>query len=219
MNKILTLRKAFYGLIIYFALAFIYNFILKNYQNLNPVYYNIIIISHEIITVILLIIVFRKRLKKDFIDFDKNYNNYLSLGVKVWILGLILMVVSNKIIYSFIIDNISYNQAVNVAIINRLPLYSVISMLLCGPFIEEIVFRLSFKNALTNKKLYYVLSILIFTSMHVLNGISSPIELLFFIPYGSMAFAFTYILDKTDNIFTSVVIHTIHNALTIVSII
>ena len=218
LNYVTTLGKAFYGLVIYFALSFIFNFILKNIQEINITTYNLLLIFYEIITLLLLLFIFRKKIKKDFFDFDKNYKKHLSLGFKSWLIGIGVMLLSNSIICKFITDGIAYNQSANMLIISKLPLYSVISMIICGPFIEEVVFRLSFKEALTNKKIYYILSILIFTSLHVLNGISSPSELLYFIPYGSLAFAFTYILDKTDNIFSTVIIHTVHNALTIVLI-
>ena len=217
-NNITILAKSFYGLIIYFAVAFIFNFILKNYQGLNTFNYNIILMLYEITMLLLLILVFRKRLKKDFIDFDKNYKNYLSIGFKAWLLGLMVMILSNIIINNFILFNTSYNQNANLSVLNRFPLYSVISMIMTGPFIEEMVFRLSFKNALKSKKLYYLLSVLIFTSLHVLNGISNPLELVFFVPYGAMAIAFSYMLDKTDNIFTTVIIHIMHNAFSIVLI-
>lgn len=219
LDNITNLAKAFYGLIIYFAISFIVSYIIKTIPNPTTFSYNIILISREIITLILLIIIFRKRLKKDFIDFDKNYKSYLSFGYKIWIFGILIMILSNNLIYNFITSNAAANQSANVAIMNRLPLYSIVSIIMIGPFIEEIVFRLSFKNVLKNKKLYYILTVLIFTSLHVLNGINSPIELLFVIPYGTLAIALSYILDKTDNIFTTIIIHSIHNAFSVVLII
>ena len=218
INKLTTLGKSFYGLIIYFSVSYIFNFIVQ-YLPKNDLFFNsLYLIGYDLITLIILIIVFRKRLKKDFIDFDKNYKKYLSFGIKVWIAGILIMIVSNNVIYHFITSNIAYNQEANIAIMNNYPLYAVLSMVIAGPFIEETVFRLSFKNVINNKKLYYILTILIFTSLHVLNGITNPLQLLFFIPYGSLAFALTYILDKTDNIFTTIILHTLHNALTVILI-
>ena len=218
MNKLISLGKSFYGLVIYFSVAFIFSYIIKNFVDVNSFSYIVLITTSEITTLLLLIIVFRKRLRKDFIDFDKNYKKYLSLGFKIWVIGITIMIISNVIINLLVVNNIASNQAANMSIINKLPLYSTITMVITGPFIEEIVFRLSFKNALTSKILYYVLSVFIFTSLHVFNGMSTPLELLYFIPYGSLAVTFSYILDKTDNIFTSTVIHTLHNALAIVLI-
>ena len=98
----------------------------------------------------------------------------------------------------------------------KLPFYSVIAMIITGPLIEEIVFRLSFKENIKNKYLYYFLTVSIFAGIHVLNGISSPLDLLYIFPYGSMAISLSYILDKTDNIFASSVVHACHNALSII---
>ena len=66
-----------------------------------------------------------------------------------------------------------------------------------------------------SKKLYYFLTVLIFAGAHVINGITTPLELLYFIPYGALAVAFSYTLDKTDNIFTTTLIHTMHNTISI----
>lgn len=223
MNKILNsltnIGKSFFGLVIYFAVLIFFSYIIRSYSNLDYITYTILLILSEVVTAILLFIVFRKKIKKDFIDFDKNYKKYLSFGFKIWLIGIAVMIISNNIIYKFIVNNIAYNQELNIIAIQKYPLYSVLATMIFGPFIEEIVFRLSFKESLKNKKLYYFLSILLFTSVHVLNGITNPLELLYFIPYGALALSFSYILDKTDNIFTTTIIHSFHNTLSIILII
>ena len=224
MNKIINgltnLGKSLYGLIIYFATSIIFSYIIRIVlKSNNYIIYNIALISSEIVTLILLLIMFRKRIKKDFIDFDTNYKRYLKIGIKAWLIGLVVMAISNYYITSFITNNIAYNQELNQMVINRYPLYTVIAVIMIGPFVEEIVFRLSFKESIKNKWIYYLLSVLIFTCIHVFNGISNGYELLYIIPYGSLAFAFTYTLDKTNNIFTTTIIHTFHNAIAIVLII
>lgn len=218
MNKLINLGKSFYGFIIYIAIAYIFSFIIKNINISNNTLYVTLLILSEITTLALLLFVFRKKIKKDFKDFDKNYKKYLALGFKIWLIGLIVMIISNSIIHYLITNSIPYNQELNIIAIKKLPLYSVISAVMVGPLIEEITFRLSFKENLTNKKLYYILSVVLFAGIHTINGITSPLELLYFIPYGSLALAFSYILDKTDNVFTTTVIHSLHNALSIILI-
>ena len=217
MNKILTnileFIKSFTGLGIYLLLNISLAFILDSFE-LNKTIYVFTLCAFEIILLSILILVFHKKIKRDFIDFDKNYKKYLSYGIKVWLIGLLVMAISNNIIYRFI--DIAYNQQANETIIANLPLYSIIAIVVCGPFIEEITFRLSFKEHIKNKYVYLFISAFIFAAFHVLNGITSPIELLYFIPYGSLALAFSIILYKTDNIFTTVLIHTFHNSLAIV---
>ena len=224
MNKIFNktnIQNFFYsflGLVVYFFINYIFTYIavsLKDMGKLNNSVYNVLLLINELVLVLVLVIIFRKRLKKDFIDFDKNYNKYLNIGFKSWFVGLMVMLVSNYFIHSFFISNQPYNQQAVELVLFKLPLYSTISMIVTGPFVEEIVFRLSFHEFLKNKKLFYFLTILIFASVHVLNGIGSPIELLYFIPYGALACSFTYTLDKTNNIFTTTIIHTFHNLIAI----
>ena len=192
--KIINYFKAFLGLIIFFSIQLITSIIIlkNNISNITIAY-----ILMEIITLGLLIIVYFKRIKKDFIDFDNNYQKYLKIAFKAYFIGLFVMLISNLIINRFIIvDNIAYNEEVDRLIMFKYPLFSVIGMILTGPFIEEISFRLGFKEYIKNKYVFYILSTLIFAGVHVLNGYSNPLELLYFIPYGSLSFTFTYILDN-----------------------
>lgn len=221
MNKIVNFFKelcaSFTGLIIYFVVNILFSYILNNY-NITTNLLTITLIVMEVSLLLILILVFRKRIKKDFIDFDNNYKKYLSIGLSSWAIGIIIMAISNGLINMFVTNSIAYNQQVNQAIISKMPLYSIVAIIITGPFIEEIVFRLSFKTHLKNKYLYYFLTIFIFAGAHVFNGISSYSELLYFIPYGALAFSFTYTLDKTDNIFTTVILHTMHNTIAVILI-
>ena len=128
------------------------------------------------------------------------------------------MVLSNNIINKYIISSAPYNQQINEQVIFKFPLYTITGMMLFGPFIEELVFRLPFKEKIKSKYLFYIITILLFAGVHVLNGISSLKELVFFIPYGALATSFAYILDKTNNIFSTIIIHTLHNTFSIIVI-
>lgn len=220
MNKLLEfgkeLIKSCYGFVIYLGLQILFSIFARQVFNLGDIAYNIYLISLEIITFIILAFLYRKRLKKDFIDFDKNYKDYLSLGFRTWALSMFFMAISNYIINYFILNQIAANQTVNEAIISKMPLYTIIGMIILGPIIEEMVFRIGPKDNIKNKKAYYVVSVLLFAGLHAINGISSPIELIYFIPYSTMAIGFAYMFDKTDNIFTSALIHTFHNTFTII---
>ncbi len=215
MNRLKSIFKAFIPFIIYYILNIIFAIIINYFKNTNNIINTIYLLFTSIITIIILILLFKKRLIKDFKDFDKNYKKYLTIGIKAWFVGFIVMVISNNIILNYFIDNASSNQQINELILFKLPLYSVIDMIILGPFVEELVFRLGFKENIKNKKLYYLFTILLFAGLHTLNGIKSPIELLFFIPYGAMAASFAYTLDKTDNIYSTITIHILHNLFTI----
>src|SRR5574344_1548117 len=209
MNKVLNYFKSYIGFIVYFSiqigLGMIFNNILAGS---NVILKGTILCSIDIISLIVLVLMNKKRLKKDFKDFDVNYKKYLKIGIKAWIIGLVIMCVSNIIINLLFTNGIAANESTDRYILSEYPLFSIIGMIICGPFIEELAFRVGFKDHVNNKWSYYISSILLFAGAHVLNGITTPIELLYFIPYGALAWSFAYTLDKTNNIYTTTIIHT-----------
>ena len=71
----------------------------------------------------------------------------------------------------------------------------------------------------TNKYLFIILSGLVFGSMHVIGNITSPLDWLYVIPYGSLGAAFAIMYQKTDTVYTSTAMHIFHNtALILLSI-
>lgn len=213
MKTLINVVKSFSGILIYYVVQ-IFSILIITSFNINVSIANL---GLELVLALVLIIYYYDTIKRDFKDFNINYKEYLKIGFKVYIIGLIIMVISNLIINQFIlVDNIAHNEEIDRLIIFKYPLFSVIAMILTGPFIEETTFRLGFKKYITNKKAYYLLATLIFAGLHVFNGLSNPLELLYFIPYGSLSLSFAYVLDKTDNIFTSTILHLMHNTVTII---
>ena len=97
---------------------------------------------------------------------------------------------------------------------------SIITIGILAPIIEELTFRKAFKDIFKNKWLFILGSGLIFGALHVVLSLNSPWDLFLIIPYSSLGIAFGYTYYKTDNIYTSIIMHVFHNtALTIISIV
>ena len=212
MNKIINFFKSFIGILLFYSIHIIviYTASITNIHSFNIVYFSI-----DTLLVTSLFLLYKKEIIHDFKDFDKNYKKYIKVAIKPYIIGILIMMISNIIINKFIINTMAYNEQLDRLVIFKYPLYSVIAMIITGPFIEEITFRLGFKKYINNKYLYYFLATFVFAFIHAYNGIKNPIELIYLIPYGSVSLAFTYILDKTNNIFTNIIIHLMHNTITI----
>ena len=54
---------------------------------------------------------------------------------------------------------------------------------------------------------------LIFGSLHITSYITTISDIIYIIPYASLGFAFGLLYYKTDNIFSSITVHSIHNLL------
>ena len=173
----------------------------------------------EIMTLIILACIYFKTLREDFKNIKKDFNKNMDIAVKTWILGIIVMVVSNLIIGIFIRKATAGNEEAVQGLIKGSAYLSVITFGIIGPMVEELVFRKSFKEVFKNGALFILASGLIFGGLHVVLSLTSAWDLFYLIPYCSLGIAFAYIYQKTDNIFYSIFMHMCHNTIfTILSI-
>ena len=156
--------------------------------------------------------------KKYFKDFDKNYRT----SIQYYIIGYILMVVSNIIISLFFRNATAGNEEIVRSLIDDYPLYMFFSVSIYAPFVEELVFRksiydivYSFKENKYTKYIYIITSGLIFSLMHVLGVSDNLIDYIYVIPYLCLGIAFAALYHKTKNIFSTIMMHSLHNTIAI----
>ena len=173
----------------------------------------------ELIVLIVLFIIYRKELKKEFYIFKNKLDENLNTGLIYWLLGLAIMFISNAIIiFVFKLGQANNQQAVN-QFIKTAPIWMLIEAGVLAPIVEEIIFRKSIKDMTTNKKLFIFFSSLIFGLMHIIPSAKALTDFLFLLPYGILGFSFAKMYSKTDTVFTSISFHMIHNIiLTLLSI-
>ena len=213
MKGILNILAYFIGANI---LSIIFSFFIK--KNIIPksnIYYLLI----YLIMAIIFVIIYNKELKKNYKDFKKNYKKDLKITFNAYLKGIFIMFLSNFILlYVFKLSK-SVNELQNIEMIKRTLLYQVIITAILAPLLEEIVFRLSFKNMTKNIMKYSFITGIIFGTAHVITSLSDPKMILLTIPYSAMGVALSYSYKKTNNIFSSIIMHMIHNSATLVIII
>lgn len=219
-EKTLAMLKGLGTIFIYFFITIWCSLIFDNFLNSDN---NLIsglfqIISYLIVLAILILIYF-KMIKKDSQTFKKEY---INIAIKSWILGLGIMLICNILISTFF-QSIPLNEATNRTILSKYPISSIINMIIIGPFIEELTFRASFKNAFNKWYTFAIFTALIFGSAHIMtffisltNNEFKIVELLYLLPYSALGFFFAKAYYETDNIFTSYIAHFCHNALCII---
>lgn len=182
----------------------------------SDVTYNILRIIPNVVQSIILILMYRKCLKKDFKDFRSNFGSYSDIAIKYWILGFIAMMVSNTIIGTFSPVKIATNEESVREIIKTIPEISFFSLCLFAPIAEELIFRKAFKDCFKNKYLFILLSGIVFGLLHVIGSFNSLYNLLYIVPYSSLGIAFAYIYYKTNNICSSIFVHCLHNTILVI---
>ena len=190
-------------------------------MNKNIIGYKTAVFLLYTLYIILLVIIYFKDLKEDALDFKKNYKPYIKKGINYWLKGLFIMLVS-----SFIIGNLGIkgnaNQEANVEILKSAPWFEALTAIVMAPIVEELVFRKGFIKAIKNKHLFAIATGLIFALIHVtssINGVGDLIMLIYLVPFGALGIAFGYLYYETKNIYSTMLVHSLHNAINILELI
>ena len=169
------------------------------------------------VLIIIFIIQYHKYLKEKLFDFKKHFLKYFEISFKYWLLGFLIMIVSNIIISHFF-PGLGKNEENVQQLIQKMPVIAFFFTTIFAPFIEEMIFRKYLQDSIKNKYLFMILSGLIFGFVHVMSS-KNPLEYLLIIPYGSLGFMFAKTISETDNVYSTVLMHMLHNGvLTLLSI-
>lgn len=176
----------------------------------------------ELIYILFIVYIYKDTLISDFKTFKKKN---LKIMAKWWLIGLIIMIASNAFI-NFVVfkGEIAANEAQNREILTTLPVLGLILAGVLAPILEELTFRRGFRKITKNNYLFVFISAFVFAGLHVLTGLFDEnmkiqlLQLLYFIPYGSLGASFAIIYAKTDNIYSSMLTHAFHNTLTLLLI-
>lgn len=212
-NQVLEFLKGIGTIFLYFLLSVIGAILFgKYYFSNNIVVATLSQLGTYILMLIILGLVYHKRLINDFKNFKKEY---LSTAFKSWLMGLAIMVISNIIITMFLKD-IAVNESTNRELLLNYPISNFITMIFIGPMLEEITFRASFKKAFQKWWTFALTTGLLFGLAHIAEW--NLTEFFFIIPYGALGFFFAKAFYETDNIYTSYIAHMIHNTLCVLLI-
>lgn len=169
----------------------------------------------DILMMAIMILIFYPQLKKDIADIKKNHQEYFKTYFRYYIIGLIVMMISNLIISFISGGGIAGNQESINSLFDISPLYIYFSAVIFAPIVEELVFRRAIRNIVPGKYLFILASGLIFGGLHIIGNINVWYDILYLIPYSSLGTVFAYILYKTNNIFVSMGLHFMHNGILI----
>lgn len=202
-------KKKIYNLAM-FGAYFVYDVIITllfYYLNIdNNTFKHIYLIVTSLIYLVFVIFVYRNELK---IDLKNLILKKVLKYIPIYIIGISLMILSNYLISKITNVNLSENEIRVREYIKLFPIYMTFSTVIYAPIVEEITFRKTFRNIINNGYLFVIISGIIFGLVHIKTG--SLQDFLMIIPYIIMGIDLSYIYYKSDNIFTSMIIHCMHN--------
>ena len=172
---------------------------------------------------IIIFLIYKDKIIKEFKEYFNNFKDNFKSSLRCYIVGFMIMVISNSLINIFFAGASANNEETVRILIQAYPLYMIFSVAIYAPLVEETIFRRTFKdifkpfdNSKYIKYLYVGLSGLIFGAMHILGQSSSSIDYLYVIPYASLGCAFAWLYYKTDNLFSTIILHSLHNLVAVI---
>lgn len=190
---------------------FLFDLFKFDYMNTSRIIKILILYLLELIPLITLVLIYKNDLKKDIKTYKKDFIDNIDKYIKLYILALILMTLTDSIIIYITGQKLSNNEQAIRTTADILPLYSLFSVCICAPITEELIYRKTIKNVFINKTLAVIASGLIFGLAHVVGTYQSLQDLLYIIPYGSFGAIFMYIFIDSKNIYSTITLHFIHN--------
>lgn len=209
--------KGVFALILYFCLISFSTLPFKIFNvSVSSVSENIGILYSAVFNILVfctLVILYYDTLKKDFVDILENHKNYYSKGIKYWLIGVAVMILSNFIIVVICKNGLGNNEATVRTISQFHPIYMYLSSVILAPMAEELIYRQSFRNIFGKNLIFVIISGFVFASVHVVSNASTTLDMFMLIPYSAIGISFAYMLYKFDNIFVSIGFHMMHNGL------
>lgn len=167
----------------------------------------------QIILIVALFYIYKKDIKKNWLDLKKNHKSYFSKYLKYWFVLLALMMLSNFIILMFEPTFMAGNEEAVRQMFSDMPIYTFISAVIFAPLLEELVFRKSFRYMFSDDMIFIIISGLTFGAFHVVGNVETLFDLVYLVPYSIPGFVFAYALVKSKNIFVPIGLHFIHNGI------
>lgn len=213
VKKIIKYSAIFLSYFLYeLLISFIFNKFSIDVKNMDYIKKNVVYFIIDIVYILFLFLIYKKELKDDL----KKGNIKVDENITIYMIGLIIMVISNSIIMKITNKELSNNEQIVRTMIDFFPVYMSFSSVIYAPFVEELIFRKTIRKMIDNKYIYIITSGVLFGLIHVISNNTDSNELLMGIPYILMGIDFAYIYVRTNNIYTTMIIHALHNLIMLI---
>ena len=227
-DNVKNIFKLIISFVLFFNISLVITYIFKlvgiNYSDFNYIDYACLNTFIELIMFVVVILFYKKYLKKDLVLFKLNKKDYIKKIISYFLIFLVVKygvaLFSSLLLVMLGSDLVtSENQEAVVNLAKTFPFMMMISTSLLAPFVEEGIFRLGIKKVINNKYLFILVSGLIFGFMHIFpTELPLYVALIESLNYVTMGLLLAYIYNETDNIYVVVIIHALNNLLSMLMI-
>jgi membrane protease YdiL (CAAX protease family) len=204
-----TKKELIFGAIIiltYFGLPFLIAFLASIFS----VDMILAEIAFDLIMLILVLLCFKDKLKRDLKLFKENGKAYFryvlpKIGIMyvIYFIGAIISASLSK-----------QGTSVNQEALETLPKWFLVPIaIIWAPIVEELIFRGVLRRFIKNNKLFIVISGVIFGLIHTIGEATLANVIIMAIPYAIIGGGWAYLYAKTDNITNNILAHSFQNTI------
>ena len=225
MKKYKDLFIALLAFLLYFTFSFAFKSILSLFNvdltSLNPILLNTILIVSDLIFMVIMFFIYKKDIIENAKEFKNNKGKWFIKYFGIFVGSVLVMGILNIILSKITNLETSENEELVRKLIKILPVYMTFSTVLYAPFVEELLFRKAIRKIIKGddkytKITYVIVSAVIFGLLHVITLDASFYDLLMGIPYMVVGLSLGYIYSKTDNLFSTMQFHLMHNTILLI---
>lgn len=209
------MNKIFKNVITYICLITILPLFFKNIIKSSEVFNSWGTILIYLMTGLVIYFLNYSEINNMFKKYKNNWSKNLKKNVLTWIIGFLIMMISNYIVITLITKKLTINEEIIREMYNNYIISTIIINVLIVPFLEEMVFRLGF-NEINNKYIYILTSSILFAFLHIIGSLESILSILYILPYFAIGMTLGIIYYRSQNIFDSILIHAIHNLVVLI---
>ncbi len=224
--QLLNNKKAWHNLLLYFVgyilvLPIVVTIVLSIF--IPNVSFSLVLFIVEILLLILYWIANKNFLLAEIKDFNQNIKqNFVT--ITSWFAWIYILNFVSSVLISFLgTDSISNNQAGIEASIQENLGFTLFSIIIIAPIVEEIVFRLSIFSLCIKKSktLAVVIASVLFGFLHIAGSLFAGDfqDLIHILPYVSIGFCLCQCYLKTNNFIAVIILHAINNIVAALAIV
>lgn len=212
MKKNKKLTTAIIVLILYFLYPYFLGYLLPSVVNSNSLQI-VIRALFDLVFIAVLFILYKDEIKKEFKVFKKHPVKIILTSLGFFLLGFILMPISTMLLYNITGGELasSHSQVGISTLWPASPVYAVWLTFIVSPITDEIAFRKTFKNIVSNKVFYVIISSLVYGFYMIGYTATSLNDVLCIIPYALFGVAISISYLKTKTIFSPMLIRIIYS--------
>lgn len=171
----------------------------------------IIKFSANFVLISIVAFIYRESIKDNLKKFKNDWKRNVKKIALIFVLACAIFYVM-KILIVLLFPDVVFEDATSLAKeFSKFPALLVISTLFYYPVIEELVFKRTFKELISNKWFFIIVTALLNASFQVLLSASNALSLVTILPNFMFYAALSYIYYETDNLLVAISVRVFYN--------